>query len=529
MGDFAALQTRAGSWPQVYTLDDYVSWISGGGLAPLVRQTWQVNRESIEGNFLGLVRDAYQANGVVFACLMTRFLLLSEARFQFQQMRGGRPGDLFGTPDLQIIETPEPGKTTADLLALADLDASLGGDWIGVRRPGRIKRLRPDWTVAVIGSPNVGPETPADDPDAELAGWIYSPGGLYAPTSEPWYFTREEVAHYAPIPDPIAKYRGMPLVTAAIREIAGDSAATTHKLSFFEHAATPNMVVRFPQGLTKKRAEEWIELFEQEHNGAANAYKTIYLGAGAEADVVGKDLRQLYFKATQGAGETRIAAALGVYPTIVGLSEGLQGSSLNAGNFGAAKRLTADKTLRPAWRNLAGSLQTIVPAPAGTRLWYDDRDIPFLADDIKDKAEVLALNVQAIRTLSDGGFVPESAVDAVVANDLRRLVHSGAYSVQLQAPGDSQDLQQQARVIRSLVAEHGMSWSEAVEAVASGDVRRLADPWRSRPSVRALVTFWPSTAALPADVIERGTVLSAGDPVVQTYPSLFGPAEGVAA
>lgn len=36
----------------------------------------------------------YSSNSVVFACAMVRMLLFSEARFQFQHMRGGRPGDL---------------------------------------------------------------------------------------------------------------------------------------------------------------------------------------------------------------------------------------------------------------------------------------------------------------------------------------------------------------------------------------------------------------------------------------------------
>ena len=37
----------------------------------------------------------YDTNSVVFACATNRILLFSEARFQFQQLRAGRPGDLF--------------------------------------------------------------------------------------------------------------------------------------------------------------------------------------------------------------------------------------------------------------------------------------------------------------------------------------------------------------------------------------------------------------------------------------------------
>lgn len=484
MGDVAALMRPVRMGAEGYSLADYYGWIQQA-MGPLT-QTYEVNQERIEGDFKGLVTGTYQRNGVVFACLQTRAQLFSQVRFQFQQLRGGQPGDLFGTPELALIENPEPGMQTGDLLNRAIAHADLAGDWFGVRRPGRIKTLRPDWTIVIIGSPNVDFDTPADDPDAEVVGYQFWPGGIHNPTSAPWNFLREEVAHFFPVPDPVSKYRGMPLVTSILRDISADSAASAHKLAFFEHAATPNMVVRFPAGLVKEKATEWIKLFEQEHAGVSNAYRTMYLGAGAEADVVGRDMQQLDFKATQGAGQSIIAAALNVHPTVVGLSEGLQGSSLNSGNFGAARRLVADKMLRPAWGNFAASLSAIVPTVPGTRLWYDDRHVPFLAEDVKDAAEVLGMLATAMVKLGDSGWERDAVVDAVVSGDLRRLMgaHTGLTSVQLQPP-----------------------------------VTQVA----------ALATFWPSTPMLPGEVIERGSVLDNSHPIVRAYPSLFGRAEGVAA
>jgi hypothetical protein len=100
-------------------------------------------------------------------------------------------------------------------------------------------------------------------------------------------------------------------------------------------------------------------------------------------------------------------------------------------------RMFADLTMSPAWRNVCGSLEQIVPPPPGSRLWYDTRDIPALKDDIKSAAEVQALQSTAIRTLTDGGYDAESVVDAVVSGDLRRLTHSGLLSVQLNPPNTS--------------------------------------------------------------------------------------------
>jgi hypothetical protein len=75
-----------------------------------------------------------------------------------------------------------------------------------------------------------------------------------------------------------------------------------------------------------------------------------------------------------------------------------------------------------------------MPPPPGSELWYDDRDIPALKDDVMDAAEVQAKNASAIRQLVDAGFEPSSVVDAVRAGDLARLSHTGLYSVQLQPP-----------------------------------------------------------------------------------------------
>jgi hypothetical protein len=176
---------------------------------------------------------------------------------------------------------------------------------------------------------------------------------------------------------------------------------------------------------------EWVDMMEAAHAGLRNAYKTLYMTSGADATPVGKDMQQLDFKVVQGAGETRVAAAAGVHPVIVGLSEGMQGSSLNAGNFNSARRLVADKTLWHLWGNIAGSLEVLVPPPDGSRLWVDDR-IPFLREDRKDAAEIQQLKAATMRQLADAGWKPDSIVAAVEAEDMTLLEHSGLPSVQLQ-------------------------------------------------------------------------------------------------
>jgi phage portal protein BeeE len=392
---------------------------------------WRPNEEGIGSDFVGLIQGGYKANGIVFACELTRMALFSEARFQWRQMNNGRPGDLFGTQDLRILEKPWRTGTTGDLLTRMILDADFAGTGYVARRherQDRLMRMRPDWVVLVLGS--------QDDPDyanlamdAEILGCIYHPGGIMSGhTAIP--LLADEFAQFAPIPDPLATYRGMSWLSPIIREIEGDAAATMHKLMFFKNGASPQMVVTMGPEVSPTNLQQFVAKMDDSHQGWQNAYKTLYLGGGADVTVVGKDLAQLDFKATQGAGETRIAAAAGVHPVIAGLSEGLAGSSLNSGNFNSAARLVADRTLRPLWRNVAGSLENIVPPPDRAELWYDDRDISFLQEDRKDAAEIQFIDAQAIRQLVDAQFEPASVVAAVAAQDMTLLKHTGIPTVQ---------------------------------------------------------------------------------------------------
>lgn len=393
---------------------------------------WRPNEEGISSDFVGLVQGAYKRNAIVFACEMTRMALFSEARFQWRKMTNGRPGDLFGTPELSVLEKPWPGGVTGDLLTRMLVDADFGGSAYVARRNerrDRLMRMRPDWVVLVLGSQDE-PDFANLAMDAEVLGCMYYPGGVNSGHT-PVPLLVDEFAQFTPVVDPLATYRGMSWLTPIIREVEADSAATAHKLMFFENGATPQMVVTMGPDVKPDNLKQFVAKMDDAHNGVRNAYKTLYLGGGADVTMVGKDLQQLDFRATQGAGETRIAAASGVHPVVAALSEGMSGSSLNAGNFNSAARLVADRTLRPLWRNVAGSLESIViPPPDGSELWYDDRDISFLQEDRKDAAEIQFIDAQAIRQLVDAQFEPASVVAAVAAQDMTLLVHTGIPTVQ---------------------------------------------------------------------------------------------------
>lgn len=415
------------------TLQDWHDMMSYQNLTYLLGgQQTSLDTEAIENSFIGYINGLYKTNSVVFSLMECRRSIFSEARFQFQRMNRGRPGDLFGTSALDILDYPWPNCTTGELLSRAIQDVDLSGNHYVVREADRLRRLRPDWVTILLSAP------PDQAVKSDVMGYAYWPGGIN--NGHPEIYLPEQIAHWCPIPDPEAQYRGMSWLTPVLREIQSDKEATEHKAKFYANAATPKLSVSLKENVTRAQFIEFMEAFEAANGGIENAYKTLYLGGGADVNMVGANMVQMDFKNVQGAGETRIAAAAGVPSVVVGFSEGMQGSSLNSGNYKSAKESFADKTMRPLWRSISAAYQPLVVMPSSngtTRLWYDERDIAFLRTDRLEAAKIQTEKSSNIVKLITAGFEPPTVVQAVESDDMTVMKHSGLVSVQLLPPGES--------------------------------------------------------------------------------------------
>lgn len=395
--------------------------------------------ERIDPSFMGAAVGAMKGNAVVFACMRARFSIFSQARFQWRRMSNGRPGDLFGTADLEPLENPWANGTTGDLLNRMIIDADLAGNSYWTLREGSLRRLRPDWVYIIRGVEGQPGNTNPDDIDSQIIGYAYWPGGPFGSASKDQveFLLPEEVCHFAPIPDPECSWKGMSWITPIIREIEGDNAATNHRNAFFRNGATLQTLFKYDPDLGVDEVRALKNLFEEQHMGVSNAYRSLHIGGGVDATVIGTDLKQVDFSQVTGRIETRIAAAAGVPPIIVGLSEGLQAATYS--NYIQAKRAYAQITLSFLWANAAGSLAVLLNNPGGAVLWYDDRDIAFLREDRTEAAQIAQTQASTMQTLINSGFTHESARDAVLANgDWSMLISTGLTSVQLQAPATTE-------------------------------------------------------------------------------------------
>ena len=393
-----------------------------------------VPSESAPAGFQSMVQSVYARNGIVAACIAARMALISEARFKWRNLSDRR---MFGSEALAILERPTPNATTGDVLARFEQDASLAGNGYRVRIGNQLHHVRPDWMHIILGSNMAESYEIADAPDATVVGYAYWPGGASG-KYDPLVFRPIDVAHYAPEPDPLFRFRGQSWITQVLTEVDTDRQLTQHKANFLERGATPSFAIRYPETLKDRgQQEQIVDLFAERHEGAANAWKALHLFGGADPVTIGSNFRDLDFKSVQGAGETRIASRARVPASVLGISEGLAGSALNAGNFSQARRQFGEQFAYPSWRLMCEALAPLVAVPAGAELWYDTTDVAFLHEDAKDAAEVVSTQATAIRTLTDGGYDPDAVVTAVTGGDLSTLLaqHSGLVPVQLQPPG----------------------------------------------------------------------------------------------
>ncbi len=448
---FARRSTRDNETTPISILDWYRQFRPGAQV-PFAGNTYQAFT-SAPGGGAGF----YDSNSVVFACEANRLLLFSEARFQFQELRKGRPGNLFGNDTLHILEEPWEGATTGELLTQVELDVFAAGNSYWTRDYDTGYLLRFDPAKMKILTVGVYDPTYGRVIGERLLGYAYCEHGV-----PPVIFEPGEVAHHKPYPDVGNRFVGRSWISSCMSDVDSDAALTEHKRSAVRQGANLGYVAVLDKDVTPDDFAYFVERFREDHERPENAGKTLFIGGGADVKTVGQTFDNLQFHAVQGAGETRIAACSGVPPVIVGLSEGL--SSATYSNYGQARRRLVDGTMRPLWRACAAAFASIVQPPSGARLWYDDRDIAFLRDDIKDQAEVLTKNASTIVALINGGFEADAAIEATNANDLARLTgtHTGLVSVQLQ-PLD-------------MAKEQSTDAAPAIAPPANGNVPALPPP-----------------------------------------------------
>jgi hypothetical protein len=384
------------------------------GAAVLTTSYGSPDREAILPSLTAWSKGAYSGNSVVFSAILTRLLLFSEATFQFQALDDKH---LFGNQSLGILETPWPGGSTGELLVRMEQDVSLAGNSFTWAPPDldMLVRLRPDWTTIVSELVQVDG---GGEYRRKLGYWVEPPrtagsqgGGQFYPA--------DEVAHWAPLPDPAADFRGMSWLTPVYRDIQGDDGLTQYKIRYLENSASPNLLIRYAQKLHAGSVDAIRERVTARHGGVSNAFKTLVLDQGADVTVIGNSLAQMDFSNVGAAGAERILAAAGPVPGVLVGIEPLRGAGKS---YQESINKFANLWARPQWRSACACLEQICPPPGGNRLWFDTSDIAALQDGALEQGQAALVRGQTLLALAQGGYTPDSAVIFVNSGDVTKLV-----------------------------------------------------------------------------------------------------------
>ena len=392
----------------------------------MMSQSWGMgSTERILQTFRSYSVFGFGSNAAVFACGTVRIQLLAQAEFKWQNKSTGQ---LFGSPELSILEQPWANGTTSDLIANMEQHNFIAGNAF-VRRAGdSLVIMRPDWvdilSVQFIDGYDGNGVAKAR---SEVLGYLYSEGGYGV--GEPVFYDVDEVAHWSPMPDPMSKWRGMSVMTPVLREINADVSMTQHRQTFFDQAGTPNLILKYAQKLQPQTLEGIRDRWRARFGGPAGAGSTVVLDEGGDLTVVGSTFESMRFGELQAAGEARIAAAAGVPAIVAGLQAGLDASTYS--NYAMAMKAFGNGTASYLWRSLCAALSKLVNVPPGARLWYDTTNIPALREDTKDRADAMAVLAGAASTLLTAGYEADSIIVALNSGDLSQLKHTGLISVQL--------------------------------------------------------------------------------------------------
>lgn len=389
-----------------YTGAEYVGagWDSGAGS----------RTEGPAGPMVRMARQVMASNGVVFAVMAVRMALFAEARFQFQALDDGH---LFGDTSLQLLEHPWPNADSGELLSRGQQDGSMGNAYFRKALPGdgrsqgpRIVQMRPEHIVIVSWQR----EDDLGRTWLEPAGYMeMMPGGR-----DPQFYTTDEVAHFSPVPDPSARWRGMSWLTPILREAEADFALTRYKQFHLDNGAMPGLVIRYSMKLSDKTINTLRKRVRARYGGPENAGNVLVLDEGADMHVAGSSLEQLQADAITKAGERRIAAAGGPgMLTICGFEQG---------PYQEAIRQLADLWARPQWRMFCASLEHLIPGPAANpevpvRLWYDVGGIAALREGELQRAQSFLVKAQGLSSTIMAGMTRPSAILAAQSGDLSLL------------------------------------------------------------------------------------------------------------
>lgn len=307
-----------------------------------------------------LMREGYQANAAVFACITSYAFAFPEARMKVVD-RDGNP--LPDDPVQALLDAPNPDMHYRQLAQQLVIYLLIGGN-------AYLHKVRDGYGRVVSLYPyHIDNIKPVPSPTAWIDHFIYSIG-----SEAGRQISRDDIVHCKwPSVNPAAPWEGLAPILALAREIDTINEAIRYQYALLKNDAVPQTVFSFPAGADVHDDDlRQFKAAARQGFGGDGRGSVAVLRGGMTVQRIGLDFQELALDALSKVPEARIAAGFAIPPIVAGLSAGLETATYS--NYAQARQQWVQNVLVPLWLLIADTLsQGLIPAkhPKGARIVPD--------------------------------------------------------------------------------------------------------------------------------------------------------------
>ncbi len=316
----------------------------------------------------------YAGHALIYACVRKIALSAAEPPLRVRRRHGASLRLLDPHPVLDLLDTPNPFCTAHDLTHYLVSRLLLTGKaylWKWRGGNGVVGELWPipsSWVRPNYGQGN-----------RLIASYAVAQGGGRFLTVPP-----DDMIHLRFI-DPATLTEGIGPLQAAQHDHQMDTERQSYLVEFLRNAPIPGMKLRVKGNLTQRQRDD-LRAALADKAGRGKRGSPLVLEGDADAEMIGA-AGDMDWPGLTALCESRICAAFGIPPILVGARVGLDRSTY--ANYEEARRSFYAETLRPLWRMMetaltAGLLR--VEGHPGEELLYDLDEIQELQEDREKRA-----------------------------------------------------------------------------------------------------------------------------------------------
>jgi HK97 family phage portal protein len=372
------------------------------------------NPETPDRSYANAAHEGYRTHELVYACINEFTTSASEARLVVGNYDPDR--NFVETTDQRALELASEPNRSQDMTAFIQqlhMQILIGGNAYLYKPQSEIGTLAGMWLlrpdrVRVI--PNKYTGSPK--------GWSYTLDGRSTVLSE-------ELISQHKSPDPMSDWYGLGALQVLAKMVNLDMSATDFAKSVFDNKGVPAGFLKIKRQLASQdEADQIRRNWHARFSGKNNWQRIGVLDEDADYQELASKLDDMALPDLRNLTESRICAAFGVPPIVVGANVGLEHATYS--NYAEAKESFWEETLMPAYNRIAAfltrSLRNTVEF-RGMEFAFDFSNVRALAEDRADTADEQKVRAEAASILIRAGYSPDSV--SVAMNLPEGLEHTG--------------------------------------------------------------------------------------------------------